>query len=111
MREMIERIGSLRPARFTIADLTSGFFQMSLDLPCRQYTAFITFRGIYEWTRVPMGLLPSANFFHKNMGVHVLHGLIYNICEVYIDVMLIFGTNEQTFLNNTRTVVDNVTSL
>ena len=38
------------------------------------------------------------------MGVHGLHGLIYNICEVYIDDMLIFGTNENIFLANTRTV-------
>ena len=44
-----------------------------------------------------MGLLPSANFFQKSMGVHVLHGLIYNICEVYIADMLIFGTNEDAF--------------
>ena len=104
MKEMIERIGSQRPARFAIADLTSGFFQMPLDEPCRQYTAFITFRGIYEWTRVHMGLLTSANFFQKSMGVHVLNGLIYNICEVYIDDMLIFGSNDETFLDNTRTV-------
>ena len=46
MKEMIERIGSQRPARFAIADLTSRFSQMSLDEPCRQYTAFITF-GVY----------------------------------------------------------------
>ena len=65
MKEMIERIGIIRPARFAIANLTSGFFQMPLDEPCRQYTAFIIFRGIYEWTRVPMGLLPSAKFFKK----------------------------------------------
>ena len=37
------------------------------------------------------------------MGVHVLHGLIYNLCEVYIDDMHIFGTNEDNFLANTRT--------
>ena len=38
------------------------------------------------------------------MGVHVLNGLIYNICEVYIDDMLIFGSYDETFLDNTRTV-------
>ena len=68
MKEMIGRMGSQRLARFAMADLTSGFSQMPLGEPCRQYTAFITFRGIYEWTRgpgVPMGLLPSANFFQK----------------------------------------------
>ena len=52
MREMIERVGSLRPTHFAIADLTSRYFQMPLDIPYRQYTAFITFRGIYEWVRV-----------------------------------------------------------
>jgi hypothetical protein len=77
---------------------------MPLDDPCRQYTAFITFRVIYEWTRVPMGLLISVNFFQKRKGVHVPNGLIYNICEVYIDDMLIFGSNDETFLENTRTV-------
>ena len=79
MKEMIERIGSLRPSRFAIADLTSGFFQMPLNETCRPFTAFITFRGIYEWTRVLMGLLPFSTFFQKSMGIHILNGLIYNI--------------------------------
>jgi len=48
-----------------------------------------------------MDLLPSANFFPKSMGVHVLNGLIYNICEVYIDDMLIFGSKDEAFLENT----------
>ena len=38
------------------------------------------------------------------MCVHILHGLIHNICEVYIDDMLIFGSNEDKFFANTRTV-------
>ena len=94
-------------ARFAIADLTSGFFQMPLDEPCRQYTAFITFRGIYEWIRVPMGLLPSANFFQKAWAYtyFTASSIIY---EVYIDDMLIFGSNDETFLDNTRTVFQRV---
>ena len=104
IKEMIERIGSIRPARFAIANLTLEFFQTSLDEPFRQYTTFITFRGIYELIRVLMGLLPSANFFQNCIGVHVLHDLIYNICEFHIDDMLIFGTDEDNFMANTRTV-------
>ena len=59
MKEMIERIGSQQPALFAMADLTSGFFQMPLDEPCRKYTAFLIFWGIYEWTRVPIFNGPS----------------------------------------------------
>jgi len=42
MNKIIERIGSIRRARFTIADLTSRFFQMPFGEPCRQYAAFST---------------------------------------------------------------------
>jgi len=45
-----------------------------------------------------MGLLPSANFFQKSMGVHFLNGLIYNICEVYIDDLLVFGETDDAFI-------------
>ena len=51
-----------------------------------------------------MGLLPSANFFQKIMGVHILNGLIYNICEVYIDDMLVFGETDDAFIRNVTTV-------
>ena len=54
--------------------------------------------------QVPMGLLTSTNFFLKSMGVHVLNGLIYNICEAYIDDMLVFGDNEEVFIRKVRTV-------
>jgi hypothetical protein len=51
-----------------------------------------------------MGLLPSANFFQKSMGVHILNGLIYNICEVYIDDILVFGETDDAFIRNVTTV-------
>ena len=104
MKDMIERIGSLRPLQFAIADLTSGFFQMPLHETCRPFTGFIIFWGIYEWTMFLMGLLPSANFFQKSMGFNVLNGLIYNICEIYINDMLVFGNNDDAFIRNVQTV-------
>ena len=36
------------------------------------------------------------------MGVHVLSGLIYNICEVYIDDMLVFGETDDAFKGNVK---------
>ena len=74
--------------------LMSGFFQMPLHETCCKYTAFISFRGIYEWTRVPMGLLSSAYYFQKSMSLYVLNDLLYKMCEVYIDDMLILGSDD-----------------
>ena len=62
--------------------------------------AFITFRCIYEWNET----YTLNNIFEKSMGLHVLNGLKYNICEVYIENMLIFGSNDAAFVNDTRNV-------
>ena len=106
MKEMLQRIGSLKPSVFGVADLTQGFYQMPLHKNCWAATAFISFRGIYEWTRVPMGLLPSANFFQKSMSVHILNGPLYRTCEVYIDDLLFHGQNDEDFVRNTREIFE-----
>ena len=70
----------------------------------RAPTAFICFRGVYECTRVPMGLLPSANFFQKSMSYYVFREPLYQICEVYIDDLLVYGHDDDDFGNNVRTI-------
>ncbi len=75
---------------------------MSLDDECRRATAFITFRGIYEFTRVPQGLLPSANYFQQTMTEVVLPGLTYNTCEDYIDDLLVVGSSEVEYIDSLR---------
>ena len=98
---MLQRIGNLRPKFFGIADLTSGFFQMPITESV-QSTAFITFRGIYEWSRVPMGLLPSANYFHYMASST-------SSAKYSIDDLLIYRRNEEEFLRNVDTVFGNTT--
>ena len=53
-----------------------------------------------------MGLLSSANYFQNMMAEYVLHGLIYIICEVYIDDLLIYGRTEDEFLRNVKNVFE-----
>ena len=79
----ILRIGSLKPHL-----RGSGFdTEVLTDVLHKDFweaTAFISFRRVYEWTRVPMGLLPSVNFFKKSMSVQIFNGPLYRTCEVYI---------------------------
>jgi len=51
-----------------------------------------------------MCLLPFANYFQKSMGVYVLSDLLYKICEVYIEDMLIIGSGDDNVITNVRSV-------
>ena len=76
--EMLRRIGSTM-------DLTQGYHQAPLTFATRAYTAFITFSGVYQFTRLPFGPKRAPSYFQEIMATVVLIGLINMICEMYID--------------------------
>ena len=47
-----------------------------------------------------MGLKGAGPYFQRSMASKVLVGLIYRICELYIDDVLIHGPTEAEFLTN-----------
>ena len=53
---------------------------------------------------MPMGLLPSENFFQKSMSYFVFREPLYQICEVYIDYLLVYGHDDDDFVENVRTI-------
>ena len=77
--EMLGRIGSCKPKIFGIRDLTQGYYQASLSNTSKAYTAFITFSGVYEFTRLPYGPKRAPSYFQEIMGTVELVGLIYMI--------------------------------
>ena len=101
---LFQRLGAKKHTVFGILDMTSGYFQGPLAKECRAFTAFITLFGLYQWTRVPMGLMGSGSYFQRSISSTVLAGLIYDICELYIDDVLISGETEDSFLVNVRAV-------
>ena len=72
-------------------DLTSGYHQAPLAPQSRKYTAFITFMGVFEWLRVLMGLKSATACFQGGLASIVLAGLIYLICELYVDDVIVHG--------------------
>jgi hypothetical protein len=82
----------------------TDYHQAPLDEASRVYTAFRTIHGLYEWTRVPMGTKCSGPYFQRVIATQALDGLICLICELYIDDVLIDGTDEDTFVNIVRQV-------
>jgi hypothetical protein len=47
---------------------------------------------------VPMGLQPAASYFQYYMLMIVLAGLAYEICEGYIDDIIVHGQSESDLI-------------
>jgi hypothetical protein len=103
---MFARIGAIRPHPkiFAKIDFTSGYHQAPLSKSSRPFTAFITFLGVFEWLRVPMGPKGSASYFQQMIATVVLVGLIYLFVALYIDDILIHAPTEELFLERLETV-------
>ncbi len=104
--ETLTRLGTLKPTCFGLLDFTAGYHQTRLHPDSRELTAFRAAGGLYQWTRVAMGLKGAGPYFQRSMQNKVLNGLVYEICEIYIDDVLIHGKTDEDFLANTRRVFE-----
>ena len=48
--------------------------------------------------------LPSANFFQESMSYSVFREPLYQTCEVYIDDLLNYVTDDDNFVHNVCTI-------
>ncbi len=86
IRDCIDMVGTNNSTVFSAIDLTSGFWQQTLEEESRQYTAFTVPGGArYQWTVTPMGLQGSPASFARLID-HVVRGLQGVIA--YIDDLL-----------------------
>ena len=106
IKEMLYRLGDRKPKFFAVFDLTSGYYQAPISADSRKWTAFMTWSGVYEWLRLPMGLKGAPSYFQRVLSTHVLGGLINIICELYLDDLIIFGTTEEEFLRHLELVLE-----
>ena len=97
IRQMLGRLGAHKADTFGVIDLTAGYHQAPLKMNTRAYTAFTTFMGVYEFTRLPFGPKRAPSYFQEVMASDVLRGLIYRTCEVYLNDIIVFGNGHEEF--------------
>lgn len=105
IQRMLRDIGQKKPKYFGVLDLTKGYYQAPLSESSKQYTAFITAKALWEWNRVPMGLMGAPSYFQRVMTTVVLAGIMYNSCEVYLDDIIVFGETWDEYMANLRKVL------
>ena len=103
---MLRRIGSQKPKMFGIMDLSQGYHQAPLNFATRAYTAFTTFSGVYQFTRLPSGPKRAPSYFQEIMATVVLAGLIYMICEMYINDCTVFGDTNIEFVSRLKLIFE-----
>jgi hypothetical protein len=99
---VLRRIGEKKPEFFGLMDLTSGFFQAPIEEGSRRYTAFMTPEGVFEWNRLPMGIMAAPSYFQRVISTEVLGSLIGVVCELYIDDVIVFGKMRRNFFDQSR---------
>lgn len=101
--EILDNLG--RAKYFTTLDLMSGFHQIELDENSKQFTAFSSSSGHYEFNRLPFGLNISPNSFQRMMTI-ALSGLPPECAFLYIDDIIVVGCSTNHHLKNLEMVFD-----
>ena len=104
IKQLLYRIGDQRPKYFAVMDLTAGYHQIPLHANTSRWTAFMTFWGVYEWLRLPMGLKGAGSFFQRVMSTVILAGLVMTILELYLDDVIVHAKTEEEFLERLEIV-------
>lgn len=77
---------------FTNLDLASGYYQIPLNPSCKHLTAFITPDGLYQFKKMPFGLVNSPAVFQRTIN-KVLGNTRFKFALAYMDDILIPGKN------------------
>ena len=100
--QMLQRIGSQKPAIFGTVDFAQAYHQAALTLATKKYTSFILYSGVYQFTRLTFGLKQAPFYFQEMIATEVLNTLLYRILEIYIDDVSIFGNSPDDFVGRLR---------
>ncbi|CAC5410016.1 unnamed protein product [Mytilus coruscus] len=107
MTDIFDTLTDSKAEIFSSLDLTSGFWQVLLDQAMKHKSAFITYKGVYEFNRLPFGMMNSPLTFQCLM-TKKLKDLNFKIALVYIDDILIFSKTFEDHLNHLQQEFSNL---
>ena len=90
---------------FSSLDLRSGYWQLALDPASCHLTAFETESGLYEFTRLPFGLVNAPAHFQSAMEA-LFRSELHRFVEIYVDDIVIYSTTWEEHLEHLHRVLD-----
>uniref|UniRef100_A0A0G4F828 Reverse transcriptase domain-containing protein n=1 Tax=Chromera velia CCMP2878 TaxID=1169474 RepID=A0A0G4F828_9ALVE len=102
IQETLDRLTGAKV--FSALDYTSGFQQLHMHPDHAEKTAFVTPFGLYEFTKMPFGLVNAPSVFQRAMNL-VLAGLSRDLALVYIDDIIVFSQSHDEHIQDLREVL------
>ncbi len=89
---------------FSVLDLLHGFYNLEIDPKDIPKTAFSTFDGHWEFSRLPMGLKNSPAIFQRLMQI-VFSGCLGHYAFIYIDDILIYSKSPKEHMDHLEKIL------
>ena len=95
---------------FSAVDLLAGFHQIPMKESDKNYTAFSTSQGHFEYNVMPFGLKNAPATFQRIMD-NAFRWLVGTRCFAYIGDIVIFGETIQKHNENLEAVLQRIKTL
>eukprot|EP01127_Copromyxa_protea_P008136 TRINITY_DN185_c0_g2_i1.p1 TRINITY_DN185_c0_g2~~TRINITY_DN185_c0_g2_i1.p1 ORF type:complete len:740 (+),score=88.61 TRINITY_DN185_c0_g2_i1:2281-4500(+) len=105
MEAILNALGVKNAVLWTTMDAASGFWQIHILDMDKEKTAFTTMYGHYEFNVVPFGLHGAPAAFCRAMD-QTLRDLLWKVCLVFVDDIVVWGEDVDDHLKNLAMVFD-----
>ena len=103
--DIFDTIGQAKAKYMSILDCFSGYWQIELDPETKHKAGIITHHGVWEWNKLPFGLVSAPAAFQKTMAT-VLRDLNWKQVLIYVDDILVMSESFDQHLHHLQQVFD-----